>query len=181
QRVLTAALAITALATGLGLVGLAAGYLAGSVLGLVVVLRVVRPLDVSFSMREMTRDGFLRTGKLSLAIGVDAVLSLALFRIDQVMLTVMKGDHATGIYAASYRLLETVLFLSWAVSRAVLPSMATSADPARVRRGLEQGIAALAVLYVPFGVGLWIEAGPVLHLLYGGAYAAAGATAARWL
>ncbi|SRR6266511_2369867 len=181
QRLVTACLAIGALVAGFGLVGLAVSYLAGSLVGLVAVTRTIRGLGVRLTTRGVTRQGLLLTGKLSLAIGVDAVLSLALFRIDQVMLAVMKGNEATGIYAASYRLLETVLFLSWAVSRAVLPSMAASSDPARVRRGLEQGVAALAILYVPFGVGLWVEARPVLHLLYGADYAAAGTAAARWL
>ena len=53
-----------------------------------------------------------------MALGVDTVVAMALFRIDQVLLGAMKGDAAVGVYAAAYRLLETMLFVSWAVAAA---------------------------------------------------------------
>jgi O-antigen/teichoic acid export membrane protein len=46
---------------------------------------------------------------------------------------------------------------------------------------VEKGLAAIAVLYLPFAVGLWVEAEGVLRLLFGEAYAARAGTAARWL
>ncbi|HEX9312638.1 MAG TPA: polysaccharide biosynthesis C-terminal domain-containing protein, partial [Actinomycetota bacterium] len=45
----------------------------------------------------------------------------------------------------------------------------------------EQAVAAVALVYVPFGVLLLMEAEPAIRLLYGSAYAAAGAPIARWL
>jgi O-antigen/teichoic acid export membrane protein len=181
QRLITAGLAIGALAAGFGLIGLSVAYLAGTLVGAGGVVVSVRRLGLGLDLRSVGRAGLGATARLSLAVGLDAVAALALFRIDQVMLAAFKGDGAVGVYAAAYRLLETVLFLSWAVSRAVLPAMSASTETWRVRRGVEEGIAALAVLYVPFGVGLWIEAGPVLRFLYGSGYAAAGTTALRWL
>src|SRR5438132_4450790 len=116
QRFVTAGLAVAALVLGFGLVGLGVSYLVGSVVGGVGVLWSVRRLGVSLDLRSVNRRGMLATAKMSIAIGVDAVVSLALFRIDQVMLGAMKGDAAVGVYAAAYRLLETVLFVSWAVA-----------------------------------------------------------------
>ncbi|MDP9342529.1 MAG: oligosaccharide flippase family protein [Actinomycetota bacterium] len=183
ERFVMAGLAIAALALGFGLVGLAISYLVGSVVGGLGVLVSVRRLGVSLDFRSVNRKGLGATARMSFAIGLDTVVSLALFRIDQVILGALKGDAAVGIYAAAYRLLETVLFVSWAVAKAVFPVMSasTSTETWRVRRGVEQGLAAVGLLYIPFGVGLLVEAGPVLRLLYGNAFAVQGAGAARWL
>ncbi len=180
QRFLTAALAIGALVGGLGLVGLASTYLAGSVMGVVLVFWSVRRMGVRPDRRAIRRDSFRSMGRASVALGIDTVLSLALFRVDQVILGAIKGNAAVGVYAATYKLLETVLFVSWAVGRAVYPALSAHPEPERVRRGVEQGIAAIAVLYVPFGVGLFVDARQVLDLLFGSAYAG-GADIARWL
>jgi O-antigen/teichoic acid export membrane protein len=181
QRFVTAALTIASLVLGYGLVGLAVAYLVGSVIGAVGVAGAVRRLGVRLDLRSVHRKGMRDTLRMSIAIGIDTVISLALFRIDQVMLGALKNDAAVGIYAAAYRLLETVLFVSWAVAKAVFPVMSASTEPWRVRRGVEQGLAAIGLLYIPFGVGLAIEAGPVMDLLYGPAYALHGTLAAQWL
>lgn len=181
QRATTAALAITALVSGFGLIGLALSYLAGSVVGLVAVVIVARRIGVTLDRSSVTRTGLLRTGKLSIALGIDVLVAMALFRIDQIILGALRGQAEVGAYAAAYRLIEAVLFLSWAVKRAVFPVMSAATETARVRRGLEQALAALAVLYLPFAVGLWIEAGPALDLLYGEPYATESLGALRWL
>ncbi len=181
QRISTAILAISALVLGFGVIGLCLAYLAGSLIGIIGVAVALRRLGVGFDLRSVNREGMARTGRLSVAIGLDTVVSLLLFRVDQVILGALKGDAAVGEYAAAYRLLETVLFLSWAVGRAVLPSMSSRPDGRRVGRGFEQAVAAVALVYVPFGVLLLMEAEPAIRLLYGSAYAAAGAPIARWL
>ncbi len=181
QRFLTAALAVASLALGFDLAGLAVAYLAGSVAGAAGVALSVRRLGVSLDFRAVNRRGLWDTARMSIAIGIDTVISLALFRIDQVMLGALKGDAAVGVYAAAYRLLETVLFVSWAVAKAVFPVMSASTHSWRVRRGVEQGLAAVGLLYVPFGVGLLIEAEPVLRVLYGHHYAVTGTLSVRWL
>jgi O-antigen/teichoic acid export membrane protein len=181
QRFSAAALGIAALAAGLGLVGLCAAYLAATLLGAVGVWRSVRSLGVRPDYRAVRREGLLRTGRLSVPLGITVIASMALFRIDQVLLAGLKGDEAVGTYAAGYRLIETVLFVAWAVARGVFPAMSGEPEPWRIRRGVEQGLAALAVLYVPFGLGLWLEAEPVVRLLYGPAYVATTTPAVRWL
>jgi O-antigen/teichoic acid export membrane protein len=181
QRFVTAGLAVGALALGFSLVGLAVCYLAGSVVSGIGVLWSVRRLGVRVDRSSVNRRGMAATARTSVALGVDTVISLALFRIDQVLLGVMKGDGAVGVYAAAYRLLETVLFVSWAVAKAVFPVMSASTESWRVRRGVEQGLAAIGVLYIPFGVGLAVEGHAVLELLYGHPFAVHGTAAVEWL
>ena len=180
QRFAAAALAIGALVLGLGLIGLAVAYLIATLAGTLAAWRSVRRIGVRVDLAAVNRRGLARMGKLSIAIGIDTVISLALFRVDQVILSALRGDAALGPYAAAYRLVETVIFVAWAVAHAVFPIM-SGAERWRIIRGFEQGMAAVAFFYVPFGVGLFLEAGPILDLLYGGPYAEAAATAARWL
>jgi O-antigen/teichoic acid export membrane protein len=181
QRLTVAALGILALVGGLGLIGLSAAYLAGAVIGAFALLRGVRRLGVRTEFRSVTRRGLRETGRLSVAVGLDEIVSMALFRVDQVILALIKGLQAVAIYAAVYRLLETGLFITWAVSRALLPALSADRETWRIRRGLEAGIAATALLFIPFGVGLWLEARPVLDLLYGPGFADDGVAIARWL
>jgi O-antigen/teichoic acid export membrane protein len=181
QRIVTAALAVLALVGGLGLVGLTAAYLTGSVVGLVASSLIVRRLGVR------TRFGSLRWADLrelflrAWWIGVGALVLMALFRVDMVILEAIKGDEAVAAYAAAYRLLETMTLFTWTISRAVLPVMSTSSSPYRLRRGVEQGIAVAAFIYLPFAAVSLIEAPGVIGLLFGPTYAQQSAPALRWL
>jgi O-antigen/teichoic acid export membrane protein len=181
QRILTAALAVAALLGGLGLVGLAASYLAGSVVGLAATARTVRRLGVALRLRPLRwqelRELFVRVWW----VGVGAVALMALFRLDMVVLGVIKGDEEVAAYAAAYRLLETMTLFTWTIAQAVLPVMSASSSPARVRRGVEQGIAVAALVYVPFAAVSLLEAPAVLGLLFGPTYAGPSAPALRWL
>jgi O-antigen/teichoic acid export membrane protein len=70
---------------------------------------------------------------------------------------------------------------TWTIARAVLPVMSTSSNPALVRRGVEQGIAVAAFVYVPFAAVSLLEAPAVISVLFGSAYADQSAQALRWL
>ena len=181
QRVATAVFAIGSVVAGFGLVGVSVAYLAGTLVGAVGAFESLRRLGVRIDLRGVRMEGLRKLGVLSIPIGLDSMVAFALFRLDQVLLSAMKGDAALASYAAPYRLIETVLFLTWTVGKAVLPVMSSSTDPTRVRRGVENGVAAVALVYIPFGVGLFIEAEPVLGALFGARYVGESVTMARWL
>jgi len=181
QRFVTAGLGVAALLGGLGLVGLSSAYLIGAVVGAIAVAISIGRLGIKVDLRSVERGGFFETGRRSVIIGLDVLVAMALFRIDQVILAAIKGDQALAVYAASYRLLETVLFVSWVVSRSVFPLMSENAEGWRLRRAIEKGTAAASLLFVPFAVGLSIEAKPVLQVLYGSPYAESGVAITRWL
>jgi O-antigen/teichoic acid export membrane protein len=180
ERLCQAIFGVAALIAGLGLVGLAAGFLAGTAIGGLAALRGLRKLGVPIQLATVRRASLLRTFRRSVAYGIGAVFAMGLFRVDQVMISLLKGDQVLGPYAAAYRLIETVMFISWAAARAVFPAMSASSERWRILRGLEHAIAGVAVIYVPFAFGLWLKAEPVVSRLYGDGYAAA-VPAVRWL
>lgn len=181
QRIVTAVLAVAALAAGRGLVGLSAAYLTGSVVGVVASARILRRLEVGTRLRSLRwadlRELFVRAWW----VGVGALVLMALFRVDMVLLEAIKGDEAVAAYAAAFRLLEAVTLFTWTIAGAILPVMSTSSDPSRVRRGVEQGIAAAAFVYIPFAAVTLVEAPAVIGLLFGSTYADQSAPALRWL
>lgn len=181
QRVVTAVVAVGALAAGADILGLALAVLVGSGTGLAGNLIAVHRLGVRFHRGQVTRGRLADYLRRSWAIGVSAIVLIALFRIDTVILAALKGDAAVGTYAAAYRLLETVLFIVFAVSTAVFPVMSARPDKDRISRGLEKGLTVASTLYLPFGVICLIEADPLLTLLYGTRYAEEGTAVLQWL
>jgi O-antigen/teichoic acid export membrane protein len=168
QRLFTAAVGIAAMAAGAGVVVVSLIYLAGSLLalGLAAVLLfryVVKPrlhIDTSVWWPLM---------RVALPVGVALVLQVTLFRADAVILQIFKSDSVVGEYGAAYRLLESTLFVSWAVAAAVYPVLSrlvASRDralPTVVHRAVKLAIA----LTLPVALGAAILAGPVINLLYG--------------
>lgn len=179
QRLVTAAVALAALGTGGGLVGLGAGFAVGSLVGTLVLLAVVRRLGVRLDLRLASRTRSVRLVRDSFAIGVNSVVSTALFRVDAVLLGALAGTAAVGRYAAAYRLLETVLFVTWAIARAVFPAMAAASEPWQVRRAVERGVQVCAFVFVPYAVLLVLRGEDLMHLLYGPEFAAGALLA--WL
>jgi len=95
-------------------------------------------------------------------------------RTDQVMITMMRGDHENGIYAAAQRLSEILYFVPVALSSAAAPAIhrawAEGAEP--FRRRLARLLGALGRLALVAAVGVSIAAAWIVHLLFGDAFAA---------
>lgn len=58
----------------------------------------------------------------SLPYGILAILGLLYFRVDTVILSYMKGNFETGIYAAGYKFLEGLIFIPIALNFALFPN-----------------------------------------------------------
>ncbi|MDP8943888.1 MAG: flippase [Actinomycetota bacterium] len=174
QRALTAALGITALALGAGVVTVAAVYLGVAVLAVgwsfaLLFGRVVRP------RLELRPRGWRDLMRAAVPVGLAGVFTVVLFRVDTAMLAFYESDAVVGDYGAAYRLLEATLFVSWSVGAAVYPVLArltrTSDPPLAV---VFAGSLKLALaVTVPVGVGAGVLAGPLVRLVYGEDFAEA--------
>ncbi len=181
QRIAAAALMIPALAAGLGVTGMAAGFLVASAVGWVAHVRALVPIDAGFRRRLLDRAGMWAFGRGTWTLALSSLFALALFRVDAVLLAVLKDDEAVGRYAAAYRLFETVLFLTFAIVGAVAPLMnARADDKAEVTRLGGLILVVLSFVYAAFVVVCLTEGRAVLELLYGARYENATA-AVQWL
>lgn len=181
QRLAAAVLMIPALVAGLGLTGMAAGFLLSSAIGWVAHVRAIRPLGVAFRLRLVERSGMRSFAQGTFTLAVSSLVLMALLRIDTVILAWLAGDRVVGVYAAAYRLFDTVLFITYAVVGAVAPLMdARAGDRAEVARLAELMLVVLGVLYAPFVAVCLTEGRPMLQSLYGASYTDA-VGAVRWL
>lgn len=181
QRLLTAVFAVLALAFSRSLLPLSVTFLSGSVLGFLLLWSAVRWIGVHPTFAETAPRDLRQFFRGSWIVAVDALVLVGVARIDVVLLGWWQGDEAAGVYSAAYRLIDTVLFVSWTVVRAVYPVMASGADDRRVRPGVERGLTVLITVFLPYAVILVIRPADVLRLVYGDAYAGPGAEALAWL
>lgn len=182
QRVVTAALVLPLLAVGTGIAGLAAGLLGGSLVGWAANVIALRSFGARLRWRALQRDSFLAFVKISLPIGVSSMILVVVARIDVVLIEVLRGSRPVATYAAAYKLFETVLFVTFAVSSVTFPMMSAAvADMERVRNVARTAVAAMSVLYVPFAAVCLADAPAILRLVYGARYEHPSTGALRWL
>ncbi len=180
QRILAAALVLGALLVRPDLLWVSVAYLAGAVAGVVAMAAGTARLGIRPRLSHLTWSGIRELCRTSLSSGVHSLASMALFRLDAVLLAVLAGAAAAGRYAAAYRLLETVIFVAWTVARSVFPVMAAAADAAGVRRGAERALVVLASVFLPYAALLWTRGPDVMRLLYGESFGRDAAVVA-WL
>ena len=111
----------------------------------------------------------------AIPLGIASVLITIYFQLDSVLLLEIAGAGAAGIYGAAYGFLGPLTFLPAAVMSSFFPvlSAVLRSDPARARR-LVQGCADLmGVVGLPILAGSIALADPLIHLIFGPAFARA--------
>lgn len=181
QRIATAVLVLAALAAGLGAEGVALGFLIGTVVGWGAHVLAARRLDLRAPLRALRRADLSTSVRGTFLLGLSALVLMLLFRVDVLVLGHLKGPEEVAVYSVAYRLLETVLFVTYAINYAVLPVMSVAADRVRRRIGYERAIAVAAFVYLPFTVVCLLEGNAVIDLLFGATYADAAAPVLAWL
>jgi O-antigen/teichoic acid export membrane protein len=181
QRLATAAVGIAVLAAGGGLVEISAVFAASSLAALAMAMwRFARVIGMPpLRLGGVAARHLLRAG---LPLGISAVFTAALFRIDIVILAWLDDAEAVGLYGAAYRLLDATLFLSYSLVAALLPvlSRLTPSSTPSIGEAFTAGAKVLTVGLFPLGVGAALFAEPIMRLVYGEDFTG-GATALRLL
>lgn len=101
---------------------------------------------------------------------------LVYMRIDQVMLTAMLGEREVGLYAAAVRLSEMWYVIPTVIVSSVMPSLteARACSEEVYYRRLQTLLNLLVRTAYLVAIPVSLFAGPLMQLLYGEAYAAAG-------
>jgi len=102
-------------------------------------------------------------------IGVTLVFGYVYYKIDSLMLSMMKGMVDVGIYGAPYKLLEVLqmfpaLFLGAAFS--LITKYATEKDE-RIKPAFQKQYDFLVLLGAPVVVGVFVLAGPIISFVSG--------------
>jgi O-antigen/teichoic acid export membrane protein len=180
NRIVTTLLAVVAVAAGGGIVAVSAMYLLGSAAAFVVAATALRRRFPPVGVRDVDRatvGELFRTGG---PLGVASALNMALLRVDTVLLQVLQGPVAVGLYGIAYRFLDSFLFVAYGLGVVAVPRIARDGWSEEGTKGFNGVLAAMLAFYVPLAVGGAFLGKWAVTLLFGERYAEAG-TAVRWL
>ena len=181
QRWVTAIAVIAALAAGAGLLGLCLAFLGGSMVGVVAHQVALRRLGVRLDRRSVSPHALGGTFAEAATLGVTVVVLMALFRLDAVLIGVLRDQAAVASYSVAYRLFESTLFLTYSVQGATFAVMAAAKTGDAVGRQLSRGFALAGAAYAGFAGVCLVDAPGVLRVLFGERYVGASTGALRWL
>lgn len=102
-------------------------------------------------------------------MGLVLILHVIYFKIDTVMLSLLKDSTAVGIYGAAYKILEVLLTVPVMFLGNVFPTLTRSIESrdARLPRIFQHSFDVLAMIALPIVVGTVVLAGPILAFVAG--------------
>jgi O-antigen/teichoic acid export membrane protein len=171
------AIAVFAIAlAGAGIVAFAAAFLVASA--------VVNLAEVVIARRQMRLRLRLRGGgrarieliKIGVPFAIASFLYLAYTQIDQVLVFELAGARAAGLYGAAGKILDRALLVPASILATMFPLIAAAykEDLTRMRELVQTTMELLLVATLPFVALVAVIARPLMRLLFGPAFAAAG-------
>ncbi|MDD5732025.1 MAG: flippase [Patescibacteria group bacterium] len=112
--------------------------------------------------------------KESLPLGIVIVLGLIYFKIDTIMLSIMKDSTAVGIYGAPYKILEILITIPSIFMGSVFPliSKYIKEKDIRFKDSFQTSFDFMLILAVPLVVAIYLLAKPIVYLVLGEEFAA---------
>jgi O-antigen/teichoic acid export membrane protein len=174
-------------ARGLNLaLGLLVLWLGGAVLGLALTTLAAMLAATAYAysiLRRYVRPvwrpdwaAWRRSAAQPAAVGIGIVFSIVSFRVDNLLIPPLLGTEQLAVYNVGYKLFEPTLVIPGVVLAATFPLLSQAGAASSLRRDRFRALMGQTTLAL-FGLGLaaalalWLLAGPVIGLLYGGAYA----------
>jgi O-antigen/teichoic acid export membrane protein len=151
-----------------------AAAVVGSLVNMVLLLLLARR---SGSIRPLVRPrSWLLLLRRSLPLGLALMISAIYFRVDAVLLSILKGSHAVGIYGVAYRLLEAVVAFPGFFYISIFPLLSQAAarnDLPNLRDVTQRAFDLLVLAAVPIVFGTVMLAPELVQALAGDRFDAA--------
>lgn len=176
QRLVAFGVIALVLYLGAGVVAVAVAYAAASIISLLLMAAISRVVAGVRPTRRLLERAHTRDFLSSVRVtGLNDLVTMTLFRLDVVLLAVIAGDLAVGQYTAAYRLLETVLFISWSICRVGQPVIADTSRPMSERsRVVTASYVMIFAVYLPYAAVLLTRGSDVVRLLFGDEFDSVG-------
>lgn len=113
--------------------------------------------------------------KESAPIGIAAVITFAYFKMDTILLSVMKSSSDVGIYNAANKVLENITFFPAMIVGLIFPLMAKYifTDRATFRDISDKTFKVFVILTLPLIIGILFLADGIIRVIGGGGFAEA--------
>lgn len=110
--------------------------------------------------------------KESIPFWMTSVFVVIYFKMDMVMLSMVKGDEAVGWYAAAYRLIDGLSFIPAVLMTVMFPIFSSCYvdSKASLELAFEKSLKFLTIVAIPIGVGTTILADEIIMIFYGSEY-----------
>ncbi|KKR21823.1 MAG: Polysaccharide biosynthesis protein [Candidatus Moranbacteria bacterium GW2011_GWA2_39_41] len=114
--------------------------------------------------------------KESMPMGVATIITFAYFKMDTILLSVMKTGSDVGIYNAAYKVLENITFFPAMIAGLVMPILAHSIfiNRDRFEEISNKTFKVFVILVVPLVVGVLFLADDVIRLIGGAGFVESG-------
>ena len=170
QRVLTLLFVAIALSTGPNSATVAASFALAALLANIMMNLLSRHYGAKPDFRNMTWQHVKEMLIAVPVVGGNSLLKEGLARIDVLLIGLLAGEIAVGIYGVAYRLMETALFVSWTLARSLTPELVRADNSHELGRPVRLGIVLMCALYLPYGMVLALEGNRLVELIFGPGY-----------
>jgi len=105
----------------------------------------------------------------ALPLALSSVILIIYYRIDVVMLSMMKGDTPVGLYSAAYKLSEPLSLIPSALVTSLFPIMSASFKSSREKliKTYRLGIKYILIIMLPIAMGTTLLADKIIFWIYG--------------
>jgi O-antigen/teichoic acid export membrane protein len=110
-------------------------------------------------------------------LGIALLMYQAFYSVDTIMLGAMTNSTQTGLYSAAYRLLLLVLAICYFIMQAVYPRLAAVPEGQRSLRMFKRPLSFAIIAGIAAALMMSVARTPLIHLLFGPAFAASAALA----
>lgn len=171
ERVIVLSIAIWVLYVGGGILSVSMTVLFTSLLKFLAGLTTV----IKRFLRGFERPSLefsINAARKGILIGLAAMLALVFFQIDTVMLSLMVGDRAVGLYNASYKILEGMLILPAAFAGVLYPLFSSigSKNDAKFISVSQTSLKYMLMITLPMVSFVTMMAAEIMSLIYGSNY-----------
>jgi O-antigen/teichoic acid export membrane protein len=169
QEAVFLALAAATLIAGGGAVGVMAAYLASRAVGFAIAWLIVAVRFGIVTIPRWRARSFAPLIRKSIPFALDDALSLAYIRLDTILLGIMVGAHAVGLYQAATNLVLYLNILPRMLNLSMYPRMSRAWPDkvAELRRLLDSSLLILGAIAVPITVGSLLLAPRIFDVMYG--------------
>jgi len=146
------------------------GSVAAFVLSYVLVLKLWRP---RLSWQPHLWPDLIRQ---ALPLVLLTAFQIVYFKVDTLLLGLLRGNHEVGIYTAAYKFMDVFITFPALFTTLVLPFLArTAANPVELRRIFTKALRAVVIVALPLAIVTAIEGDRLVVLLSGDEFNESGA------
>jgi len=175
-KILQIGIIIFAVKNNLGFITIILSILAAMIFNFVVILLLVKkyiPVKLQFDFAYWKK--FL---KESAPLGISAIVVFIYFKIDTIILSILKTNTEVGIYNAAYKVIENLSFFPAMITGLMFPMFSRHifSDKKHFTHLANETLKVFVIIIVPLILGILFLSEGVIHLIGGAAFLEAANT-----